>query len=302
MSGRDELRRFLFEHHPVRGFWLRLEQTWSEALEHQHHPPEVRRLLGEAMAAATLLAASLKFEGTLAMQVNGEGPVRLLVAQATHDLGVRAVARLAGDTDFAGRSFRDLLGDARLTVTMDSTERGASWQGIVPLAGDSLAQCLEAYFASSEQLPTRVVLAAEDGRAGGLLLQKLPAPAGAPAGEAAEGRERALWDEAAMMLHTTTTRELLVEAPEALLPRLFAGHDLRLFGAAPVRFECRCGRPRIATVLRSLGEVEIREILAEQGAVTVTCEYCGRAYRFDRVDAAELFTEAPPTPGPGTIN
>lgn len=297
----DGLRRFLFESHPLRGFWLRLEESWSAALEHQHYPPEVRRLLGEALAAAALLAASLKFDGTLTMQINGAGPVHLLIAQSTHELGVRAVARFDKEGEIAGRGFRELLGEARLMVTLEGSDRAGNWQGIVPLVGDSLAKSLEAYFATSEQLPTRIVLAADSRRVSGLLLQKLPTSAG-QAGEAAEGRIRELWDEIGLLLHTVQPDELLGTSPELLLPLLFADHDVRLFASQPVRFTCRCSLQRVSAMLRSLGEMEVRETLAEQGTVTVTCEFCQRPYRFDAVDVEQLFASALDPDGPVSLN
>jgi molecular chaperone Hsp33 len=296
----EGLRRFLFESHPLRGFWLRLEDSWSAALEHQSYAPEVRRLVGEAMAATALLAASLKFEGTLALQINGNGPVRLLVAQATHGLALRAVARLEDAAETAGKDFRGLVGEAQLTVTLEGEDRGSSWQGIVPLTGDSLAHSLEAYFATSEQIPTRVLLAADDKRVGGLLLQKLPAPP--KSGEAAEGLERELWDEAGLLLQTVRAPELLATDPDRLLSQVFAGHDLRLFETQPVRFQCRCSRQRVASLLRSLGEAEVRDVLAEQGAVTITCEFCQRPYTFDAVDVEELFVAPLGSGAPPSLN
>ncbi|MET0291754.1 MAG: Hsp33 family molecular chaperone HslO [Steroidobacteraceae bacterium] len=296
----DGLRRFLFDQHPVRGFWLRLEETWTAALEHQPYGPEVRTLLGQALAAAALLAASLKFEGTLALQIQGDGPVRLLVAQSTHEFGLRAVARLEPDAKVEGLDFRALVGNAALTVTQEGLDRSIAWQGVVPLTGDNLAHSLEAYFATSEQLPTRVVLAAGDRRVGGVLLQKLPASRGA--GEAELGREREVWDEAGLLLQTLSPDELLGDDPEQLLPRVFTGHDVRLFESQPIRFECRCSVQRVSSVLRSLGEDEVRSVLAEQGAVTVTCEFCQRPYRFDAVDVEQLFQHDPATPGSDALN
>ena len=296
----DRLRRFLFESEPLRGHWLQLEESWAQAVEHQHYAPEVRRVLGEALAAAALLAATLKFHGTLALQIaGGSGPLTMLIAQATHDQGLRALARV-GEVDVTGLDFRALVGNAQLTVTLESDERGGSWQGIVPLQGDSLAHCLEAYFATSEQLPTRVALAADERRVGGLLLQKMPSPSAA--GEASEGRVRELWDEAGLLMATLAADELLAIEPESLLPRLFPGQELRLFEGQPVRFQCRCGRERVAGVLRSLGEAEVRDVLREQGAVTVTCEFCQRPYRFDAVDVEGLFHAGPTEQGSTTIN
>ena len=298
----DGLRRFHFENVPVRGFWLRVERSLRDALEHQSYPDPVRRLLGEAVAAVVLLAASLKFEGTLVLQINGTGPVRLLVVQATHELTVRAVARFEGaDGDDVPTDFDTLLGDdARLTVTMEGPDRVATWQGIVPIAGNSLAHSLEAYFATSEQIPTRVVLAADAQRVAGVLLQKLPTPA-RDTGEASEGRIREQWDEAGLLLQTVTADELLAASPEALLPQVFAGHDLRLFPTQPVRFQCRCSVERVASMLKGLGETEVRSVLAERGEVTVTCEFCQRPYRFDAVDVEQLFREPSP-PGSSGVN
>ena len=295
----DGLRRFHFENVPLRGFWLRLERSWSDALEHQSYPDPVRRLLGESLAAVVLLAASLKFEGTLVLQINGNGPVRLLVVQATHELTVRAVARFEAAEAVSPTGFRQLVGDdARLTVTMEGPDRVAAWQGIVPISGDSLAESLEAYFATSEQIPTRVVLAADAMRVAGVLLQKLPTPA-TDTGEATEGRIREQWDEAGLLLQTLGGEELLGASPEALLPRVFTGHDLRLFAPHPVRFQCRCSAARVASMLKSLGEGEVRSVLAERGEVTVTCEFCQRPYRFDAVDVEQLFHEPSPPGGTG---
>jgi molecular chaperone Hsp33 len=183
-----------------------------------------------------------------------------------------------------------------------TVERGAAgpWQGIVPLDGDSLAHCLESYFANSEQLPTAIVLAANARQAAGMLLQKLPTPQ--PGGEAEEARIYDLWDEAMLRLRTVQADELLELSAEELLQRIFAGHTLRLFDGEPVRFACRCDRERVAAVLKSLGHAEIESILAEQGVVTVTCEFCQRPYRFDAVDAQRLFAPMTGANDSGAVN
>src|SRR5262249_47421909 len=157
----NEVRRFIVENQPVRGYWVDLESAWQDLRAHQDYPPAVRDLLGEAVSAAVLLAATLKFEGTLTLQLEGQGHVRLLVAQCTHDFHVRAVARLNTEGFVADsevrETFRQLVGEGgRVLVTIEAAEREMRYQGIVPLSGDSLSECLEEYFASSEQLPTRV--------------------------------------------------------------------------------------------------------------------------------------------------
>ncbi len=295
----DRVRRFIFERQPVRGHWVRLESAWRELRAHGHYPQPVERLLGEAVAAVVLLAASLKFHGTLTFQLQGNGAVRLLVAQCTHDFRLRALARFDEEAVGAlpaaapdGELFRGLVGaGGRLTVTIEADERGARYQGVVPLEGRSLAESLEAYFATSEQLPTRVLLAADGARGAGLLVQKLPGTGGA-----GEEESNAAWQAAQRGIGRLEQAQLLAHPMEELLTRGFSDHDLRLFRGAEVHFECRCGQGRVAGLLRALGEEEVRDVLREQGAVTVTCEFCRRPYRFDTADVDALF---PADTGPG---
>ncbi len=279
------LRRFVLESHPVRGHWVQLGEAWRELHGHQGHPAAVEALLGETVTAAVLLAATLKFQGTLTLQLAGSGRVGLLVAQCTHDFRLRGVARV-DSLPAAEARFRDLVGDGRLTVTIESEERAARYQGIVPLEGASLAASLENYFATSEQLPTRLALAADGERAAGLLLQKLPAAA---SGEAEGAQAQRIWEdlEAGMLLLPEGL--LLHGSVDATLHSVFATHDCRLFAPQPVRFECRCSAGRVESVLRSLGPEEMRAVLEEQGAVTVTCEFCQRQYRYDAIDVERLF-------------
>jgi molecular chaperone Hsp33 len=296
----DRLRRFLFESAPVRGHWVRLSRAWIEAREHQSLSGPVLALLGESLAAAALLSASLKFTGTLTLQLEGStGPVSLLVAQATDTRTLRGVAHV-GEGDAGGEAFGDLVKGGRLVVSVEQGKGATSWQGIVPLDGQSLAQCLERYFEVSEQLPTMIVLAANAETAAGLLLQKLPTRESQ--GEGAAAAVQDLWEEAAALLGTLGGDELLACEPTELLRRLFGSHDLRLFDGEPVRFACRCSRERVATVLRGLGAAEVDSIIAEQGAVTVTCEFCQHPYRFDVVDAQQLFAALPAGEGGAALN
>jgi molecular chaperone Hsp33 len=292
----DRVRRFIFEDHPVRGHWVQLSRAWRELREHSHYPPAVRTLLGEAVAAGVLLAATLKFRGTLTFQLQGDGAVRLLVAQCTHDFRLRAVARYDADAIAtlaslpAAAAFQRLAGqNGRITVTVEAEERSLRYQGIVPLAGASLAECLEAYFASSEQLPTRVVLAADERHASGLLVQKLPDASGADTDAIAEA-----WNGARRGIERLERPELLRGGVEQLLATGFPGQDLRLFRGTPVSFECRCNQGRVSSLLRALGAEEVREVVREQGSITVTCEFCQRPYRFDPVDVDALFADMAP--------
>ena len=250
MHSPDSIRRFLFEHYPVRGYVVHLDSSWRAACEPTDYRPEVQQLLGEALVSATLLAATLKFEGTLTLQLQGPGPVHLLVAQCTDRHAIRGVARYRDPHIVAGTNgqLQLLAGDGRLSVSIETNAQAARYQGIVPLSDGNLAGCLEAYFASSEQLPTRLWLAAEADRAAGFLLQRVP------------GHERALvsdaevdelWNRVGHLAATLTPRELLDLAEARLLRRLFAEEDVRLFSPTPVFFQCRCSRERVAKYLRS---------------------------------------------------
>lgn len=273
---------------------MRLEGAWRQLRAHKEYPEPVRELLGQAVAASVLLAATLKFNGTLTLQLRGNGAVKLLVAQCTHDFRLRAVANFdevavdSVSSESQGRTaFRKLVGtEGRIVVTIESEERNQRYQGIVPLTGASLADSLETYFASSEQLPTRVLLAADSDRGVGVLVQKLPDPANAD-----ESDMKAAWEDAQRGIERLNTSDLLLRPVEELLERGFAAHDMRLFKGAPVQFECRCSEGRVSNLLRSLGVDEVRDVLKEQGAVTVTCEFCHRPYRFDAVDVEALFAE-----------
>jgi len=311
-ASRDQVRRFIFENQPVRGHWVHLEGAWRELHAHASYPPAVTELLGQAVVASVLLAATLKFRGTLTFQLEGDGAVSLLVAQCTHDFRVRAVARcdqaavraLSAEGPRTGARaalFRALVGDAgRITVTVEADEKSLRYQGIVPLSGDSLAESLEVYFASSEQLPTRVLLSADESHGAGMLVQKLPGADDAPVDEASAVEEA--WAGAQRGIKRLGPGRLLEHGIEELLAQGFPGRDLRLFRGAPVRFECRCSQGRVAGLLRALGQEEVREVLNEQGSVTVTCEFCHRPYRFDPVDIDALFARGPGSAGSDAVH
>ncbi len=314
LPGGDVVRRFIIENRPVRGHFVRMQVAWRALREHRDYPAPVRELLGQAVSASVLLAATLKFRGTLTLQLQGSGAARLLVSQCTHDFSVRALVRV--DEDRLGQSgaapsvtladaapsltpvdaapsltpamFRRLVGEnGRLVVTVEAAEREVRYQGIVPLAGSSFAECLEGYFASSEQLPTRVRLAADETHAAGLLIQQLPGSR-----DVLEDAEaRSAWEDAQHGIGSVGRSELLASPVERMLLRNFGEQDLRLFSGSPVRFECRCDPDRVASLLHALGADEVREELADQGAVTVTCDFCNRTYRFDAVDVEELFAQ-----------
>lgn len=322
-----------------------LESAWQELRAHQEYPAPVRDLLGEAVSAAVLLAATLKFQGTLTLQLEGQGLVRLLVAQCTHDFRVRAVARLNDEEEaaagtepvangaaqaskgsdkvfdlgeaaegadlFAGMSnaaslasvqaFRGLVGEqGRVLVTIEAADSEMRYQGVVPLTGNSLSECLEEYFASSEQLPTRVRLAADERRAVGLLVQKLPERSGE---EPAPDSDAALaWKDAERGIASVHAEELVNVSLQTVLASRFGKQDLRVFEGSAVQFACRCSEARVAGVLKTLGVEEVRDVLREQGTVEVTCEFCQRPYRFDAFAIEQLFAPEVSAPRPGSLH
>lgn len=298
MSESDRVRRFVLEGHPIRGHSVRLTRAWLELREHQDYPPVVQALLGEAVGAVILLAATLKFNGTLTLQLQGKGLVNLLVAQCTHDFKVRAMARHDPIGDSVG--FRSLVGEGQIVVTVEANDRASSYQGVVPISGDSLAQCLEAYFIQSEQLPTRVVLASTPGVVSGMLVQRIPGEGGKQP-QVDPAALEAAWMKVDHAMLGLTAAELIDDDVEQRLVRMFGDDEVRVFGGHEVKFECRCSRERVANVLRSLGQEEIRSVIAEQGAVTVTCEFCQKPYKFDPIDAEQLFTDGAPR-GSSSIN
>jgi len=286
----DQVRRFIVENQPVRGHWVRLDAAWRDLIAHADYPQPVRELLGQAVAASVLFAATLKFNGTLTLQLQGDGAVGLLVAQCTHDYRLRAVARFDADrvAEIDGKdAFRQLVGTTgKVAVTVEADERSSRYQGIVPLQGGSLADSLEAYFASSEQLPTRLILAADDERGAGFLVQKVPGAARSDESEIEE-----TWQDAQKGIEKLSSADLLNRPVEELLEQGFAEHDMRLFRGAPVQFECRCNQARVSGLLRALGAEEVKDILEEQGSVTVTCEFCHRPYKFGPADIEALFSD-----------
>lgn len=281
MSADDFRARFMFEAHDIRGEIVRLDETLRTVLSHHDYPPLAAGLLGEALAAAALLTGTLKFEGLLTLQARGEGPLTLLVAECGHRGTLRGVVRHEGALPDA--PLAQLLGAGHLSITIDPAG-GQRYQGIVPLDGMSLAECIEHYFRQSEQLRTRLWLVTGGGMAAGLLLQELPAR---------QGGDADAWNRLCQLADTVTAEELLGLAPEQLLHRLYHEEDVRLFDSDPLAFACSCSRERIAAALRSLGPAELRSILAEQGQVETTCEFCHKTRRFGPEDIQALLGDTP---------
>ncbi|HEU4600364.1 MAG TPA: Hsp33 family molecular chaperone HslO [Steroidobacteraceae bacterium] len=301
MHDRDCLHRFLFEHYPIRGYLVHLDASWRALLEHRTYPESIRDTLGEAVAASVLLASTLKFDGTLSLQLKGQGPMHLMIAQCSSQLGVRAVARYREAVD--ERDLVALSGDGNLTVTLENDDLTQRYQGIVPLAGERLSECLREYFENSEQLPTRLWLHADEQGASGLLLQRLSddTVAGRQGTQTVPNKAEIAdaWNRVQLLGDTLKPSELKGLSDQAILRRLFAEDDVRLFESAPVFFRCRCSRERVEGMLRALGAEEVRSIIEERGNVEVHCDFCNRGYVFDPVDAEQLLA-APRPPDAST--
>ena len=276
MREHDTLHRFIIENSHVRGELVHLDATWRAVLERADYPEVVRAVLGEALASVALLAATIKFEGSLILQIRGNGPLHLLVTQATHDGTLRGLARWHGDVPEGDLSA--IFGEAQMAVTIEQAQ-GSPYQGIIMLQGASLAESIEAYFTQSEQLSTRLWLAAGEDCCAGLLLQELPG----------EEKDLDVWQRAEKLAATITADELLQLPAVEILHRLYHEEDVRLFDAEPRCFRCSCSRERIEAMLHTLGIDEVRDIVAEQGKVGVDCEFCNAHYEFDAVDVEMIF-------------
>ena len=304
----NELLVFVCDGAPVRGEIVSISTAWQAVLARRNDPPVIRQILGDFVAAATLLSASLKFDGTLIIQAQSKGPISLLVVECSSNLTMRATVKLSVESSEIdpNATLADLLDAAntgRLVITLDPSERQPGqppYQGIVALQQDhngiavpvqNAAEAIMLYMRHSEQLETRIWLASNEQVVGGLLLQRLPNSGGhvhLDPQVSAEG-----WSRIQALGETITRDELLELSPETTLRRLFLNESseagVRAFPTRPVQFACRCSRLKVADVLRMLGEEEVNSILAEQGAVETGCEFCGKSYRFDAVDCIQVF-------------
>lgn len=280
----DSLQRFLFDAAPIRGEFVHLDESWRSVLARHDYPLPLRNLLGELMASAVLLAAMLKLQqGSLILQIQGQGPVSLLVVECSGDLQVRATAKWEGE--LVSSKVAELIGDGRFVITLDQKNGGQMYQGIVALEGETVAEILQNYMLRSEQLETRLWLAADGQQAAGMLLQKLP--------EQPDGDTDA-WTRAVVLAETVRHDELLSLSVPELLHRLYHEEDIRLFDAQPVVFGCSCSRENVAEMLKMIGIDEVDSVLEEQGSIQVCCEFCNQCYVFEEEDIDEVF--ALPTP------
>lgn len=295
---KDMLQKFMFEGAPVRGELVEISATWAQVQARSDYPPAVKTLLGEMLAAAALLSANLKFNGAMILQIHGDGPVRLLVVECDSALRLRATAKLAPDVLIADdASLTELLnahGKGRFVITLDPLDKlpgQQAYQGIVPLDGDSVSTVIENYMLRSEQLDTRLWLAADATVARGLLLQKLPREGGkdAPLEDELES-----WNRMVMLGQTLRTEELLVTDIQTLMHRLFWEETIRVFDPRFPSFHCSCSREKVGNMLKMLGQEEVETAIAELGQLAIDCDFCGQHYAFDAVDCVQLFVSDTP--------
>lgn len=282
----DILQRFVFDSLPIRGELVSLDETWQTILQQQNYPDAIYHLLGEMACASALLAATLKFEGSLTIQATGDGPLNLLMIECRDDFSMRGVAKYSEElvNQVPQDSKLDLLlGKGKLAVTIERSN-GKLYQGIVPLEGASIAQMLENYLRQSEQLDTCLVLSACRTTAAGMLLQKLP-----------EQKQQDFmptesddWNRIHQLGRTLSSDEILGLPFIEILHRLFSEDDIQLFSPAEVAFKCKCSREKVVNMLKVIEHEELNDLVKQQGTIVVTCEFCGKAYSFDEIDIAEV--------------
>ncbi|OAN19207.1 molecular chaperone Hsp33 [Photobacterium jeanii] len=280
----DSLYRYLFEGVSVRGELVQIADTYQQIISSKEYPAPVQNLLGELLVATSLLTATLKFEGSITVQLQGDGPIKLAVINGDHNQKMRGVARWDGDVP-ATNSIHELIGKGHMVITITPT-KGERYQGIVGLEGETLADCLEGYFQNSEQLKTQIVLRVGEhegkANAAGMLLQILPD---------GKGHEDD-FDHLSQLTNTVKNEELFGLPAEDVLYRLYHQEEVKLFEPQAVAFECGCSRERSASAIVSIERSEVEKIIAEEGKVSLHCDYCGTSYDFDSIDVAALHENA----------
>lgn len=280
MSETDILRRFLFEKHHVRGELVHLNASYQAVLSRHQYPDAVGELLGQALAASTLLAATIKFDGSLTLQMHSQGFVKLLLAKCTHDLHVRGLAHYQEDQPTP--AITELLSSGHLMIAIDQLNPPNRYQGVVECHGQRFAHAIEQYFMQSEQLPTRIWLAANGKSACGLLLQQIPA----------EGdTEPEAWNNIMTLTETITSDELMLDECIDLLTKLYHEHEVRLFESQMVSFRCQCSIERMENALKTMSLDEVKAILSTHKTIDVNCEFCNSQYSFDNVDIERIFKQ-----------
>lgn len=279
----DLLHRYLFEKHHVRGELVQVSESFNAMLANHNYPDVVKRILGELLSATSLLTATLKFEGDISVQLQGDGPLQYAVVNGNHEQQMRAVARFAEDIE--GETIQDLFGNGYMVITI-SPEGGEKYQGVAPLEQPKLAQCVEQYFETSEQLSTRIWLATsvseQENKAAGMLLQVLPV----------EEKAEQDFEHLEALTQTITDEEMLDLPAEQVLTRLYHEDNPQLFAPQTITYECGCSREKTAGAILKLSHDDAKALIAERGNIEIVCQFCLTQYLFDAVDVEGLFNNA----------
>ncbi len=289
MLHHDTLLRFLFENVAIRGNIVQLDASWQAILGQHDYPEVVRNILGQMLAATSLLSATLKYNSRITMQIQGDGVIPMLVTESSSERAIRGIAHFHAPVP--DKSLKELVGNGRLVITLEPEQGYERYQSIVELKGETLSDALTHYLVSSEQLETQLFLFANAKYAAGLLIQKLPEQTPA---------DNDAWERIGILSGTIRAEELLQLPPQEIIHRLYHEEDVRVFEPEPVFFRCSCSKERVANMLQSLGYEEVKSILVEQEAIDIACEFCNHKYVFDAVDIEHLFAaatvhDAPPT-------
>lgn len=286
MDNKDQLFRFIFDELDIRGEFITLDTSWKEVQARASYPENIRNQLGEAMAAVAILSATIKFNGSLILQIQADGPLKTLVAQASHDGKLRGLAKSRQEVPTG--SLSDVYGKGQMVITI-MNQQGEPYQSIVPLVGATLADALEHYFVHSEQLQSRFWLFVSEEKVTGLFLQELPSDANK---ESPKDKKQEDWERVVMLANTSTAEEFFTLTPEDLLHRLYHEEHLRIFEPKAFEFKCGCSNQKIENSLTAMGQATLREILQDNGKIEVDCEFCNQHYEFVEADIDQLFGES----------
>jgi molecular chaperone Hsp33 len=283
MTNQDTIQHFLFEEIPVRGEIVHLDQSFQKIMEQHQYPPLIQRWLGEALVLVSLLSTMIKFSGKLSIQFQGKGRFKLLLAQCNKDLHLRGLAQWEGE-DLTETEILQSLKQGTIVITIDPENGKKNYQGIVAWQGETLSECIEGYFETSEQIPTKIWITVDEKRAAGFLLQRIPSEG--PRTELVHDQD---WEHINFLTDTLTPQELLTLDNKTILKRLYVEEDVRLFESKRIIFQCTCSEQRSANAILILGQAEAQEELKTKKQIVVKCEFCNREYAFDSVDVAGLF-------------
>lgn len=279
MKEPDTLQKFIFEHASIRGEIVHVEKTFQTIMNQRDYPPMVKNLLGEAIVSCLLLASSIKFEGSLNLQFQGDERLPLLIVQCDNELNIRAFAKYTEHLEIIDYATAFLQG--QMVITISQHNQTQTYQSMIPLLATSMSENLMNYFAQSEQIATRVWLAVNDDMAAGMLLQLMP-------GQDTAQREQ-FWEYAVQLGQTVSEEELLTLDNPTLIYRLYNETDIRIFDSRPTRFRCRCSLERMKHVITVLGEQDAQNLIKEQGCININCDFCNQKFTFDPIDVTLMF-------------